>query len=103
MPVSSSPGRSSSNQHPDADRGHDDVDHEQTDEGVDDGFVDGRADTLGPALHGQAAVAADQPGDDTEQQSLHPREPQLAEPGENGQAVDEGTGIDALQEDGEDV
>ena len=95
--------RRSSRQHPDADGRHDHVDHEQADERVDDRLVDRIADALRAALDCQAAVAADQPGDNAEQQRLDLGEKQFGQAGQHREAVDERTGVDALQEHREDV
>src|SRR6476469_5422566 len=65
-----------------ADGGHDDVHREQRDDAEHQRLVDGGADALGAAGDGEAAVAADQSGDQTERQRLHAGDHYLGQAGD---------------------
>src|SRR5699024_1200857 len=54
-----------------------------------------------PPAHGQALVAGDESGEHAEHAGLDLRQDEFAEPGQQRDPVDEGAGVDALQQDGE--
>src|SRR3954471_24896004 len=69
----------------DADGGEHDVHGEQRDDAQHQGFVDRGADALRATGDGESAVAADQAGDEAEDQGLDDRDEHFGQPGHQGQ------------------